>query len=329
MYTYRFSRFGLSTGLASAFIDSVTVVPNFSKTDFSKKTGYQKDRIVLTVPRINISQIDLRTLVSDRRLNASRVSLEGVTFEDYLDKRVPFPAWQRPLMPAQMVSGIKFPVSIDTISLSNGFVSYEEQSGDEPGRIFFDRMNATLTGFETPPGNSGDIKLHGSFRLMGIAPTEAWFTFLTGHPRDSFTVHATIGKLDLTAINPMLSKLVPASIKSGTAGMTEIIQLNGNKSNAFGLLNFRYSDLAIRLHQTRPGTWNYLEPWLLTGVANLYLAGGNPNQDGKMKSGIIYFERDTSKGFFNFVWKSTLSGIKSSVGINSKTQKKIKNRLKP
>jgi hypothetical protein len=234
-----------------------------------------------------------------------------------------------------MIAGIKFPVCLDTIELSDGFASYEEQTGDEPGRIFFDRMNATLTGFSTlsgswtltgsrtPSGSMRDLDLHGTLRIMGEAPAEAWFHFQTCHPRDTFTMRAAIGEFDLTAINPMLSKLIPASIKYGTATATEIVQIHGNNSKAYGRLNFKYNNLAIRLHPTQPGIGNRLEQTLLTGVANLYLPDSNPNEDGKMKYGVIYFERDSSKGFFNFVWKSVLSGIKSSVGVNSKMQKKI------
>ena len=88
-------------------------------------------------------------------------------------------------------------------------------------------------------------------------------------------------------------------------------------------MNFKYNNLAIRLHQTKPGTWNMIEQSLLSELVNLLLADNNPNDDGKMKQGVIYFERDTTKGFFNFVWKSVLSGIKSSVGFNSKTQKEM------
>jgi hypothetical protein len=331
MYTFSIGRFGLSTRSSGAYLDSVTVTPNFDRMEFSRRLGYQTDRIVLAIPRIELSQLDFRKLFSDRQLYAARVSLEGVKFEDYLDKRLPFPTWNRPPMPAQVVSRIKFPVNVDTIALSNGFITYEEQSGDEPGRIFFDRVNATLTGFNTLTGSptpTGSIDLHGTMRLMGISPAEAWIHFQTGHPRDTFSLQATIGKIDLTAINPMLSKLVPASIKQGTATSTEIVRINGNNIKASGTMNFRYSDLAITLHPTKPGTWNRIEQSLLTELVNLLLADSNPNDDGKMNPGIIYFERDSTKGFFNFAWKSILSGIKSSVGIDSKGQKEIKKNIK-
>jgi hypothetical protein len=57
---------------------------------------------------------------------------------------------------------------------------------------------------------------------------------------------------------------------------------------------------------------------------DIILPSGNPGNDGKLRKGIIYFKRDKNKGFFNYVWKSTWSGLKSSVGINTKQQREIK-----
>jgi len=332
MYTLSIGRFGFSTGSSSAFVDSVTLTPNFSRTAFSRKLGYQTDRMVLQVPKIHISQVDFRRLISDRELHADKVALEGLNFESYRDKRVPFPTWQRPLMPAQMVARIKFPMCIDTIALLNGMAAYEEQNGDEPGKVFFDRLRATVTGFTTTkscmePANQS-LNVDASGLLMGLAPTRAWMQFQKGHPADSFTVLATISNLDLTAINPMLSRLVPVSITQGTATSTEILHFNANNTRAIGSMNFRYHDLAIRLDPTQTGTWHQVEQSLLTEAVNLLLANSNPNENGRLTVGIIYFERDETKGFFNFLWKSVLSGIKSTVGINTKMQKEIKKKKK-
>lgn len=324
LYNFSIKRFGFSTGSSSVFIDSMAVMPNFSRADFSRRTVYSTDRIELQIPRIGLSQVDFRQLARDRQLHVSRLTLFDMTLHDYLDKRLPADTNRRPLMPGQMIAGIRFPVCIDTIALANGFASYEEQTGDEPGKIFFDRMNATLTGFCTPlypVAPRPDLDLRGVARLMGQAPMEAWFHFLAGHPRDTFTMQAAIGELNLTAINPMLSKLLPVSILSGTASSTEILHMNANNTSAHGKLDFLHYGVAIDLHATQPGTWNQIESWLVSELANLFLAGGNPNRDGKMRSGIIYFERDQSKGFFNYVWKSALSGIKSSVGVNTKIQR--------
>jgi len=328
MYTFRIGRFGLSTGSSGAYADSVTVTPNYSRANFSRKLGYQTDRFVVKIPRMTCTGLDFRKLVTDRMLHVQRLDMDRLNFESFRDKRAPFPTWQRPPMPGHMAAEIKFPAIIDTIVLSDGFASYEEQVGDEPGKIFFDRMNVSLTGLTTLSESSSrsrhtDLTLHGTARLIGLTPVESWFHFRTGHPTDTFTVRATIGELDLTAINPMLSKLVPLAIKRGTATSTEIIQLNGNSTRAIGRLDFRFNNLGIDLLPVKPETLTPAEQVLLEKVFNLLLADSNPNADGKLKPGVIYFERDPSKGFFNFLWKSVFSGLKSTLGFNSKAQKEI------
>jgi hypothetical protein len=43
---------------------------------------------------------------------------------------------------------------------------------------------------------------------------------------------------------------------------------------------------------------------------------------------MIYFERDTHKSIFNFLWKSIFSGIKSTIGVNKDEQKEMKKEQK-
>jgi len=50
----------------------------------------------------------------------------------------------------------------------------------------------------------------------------------------------------------------------------------------------------------------------------------NPSSNGKFRPGVIYFKRDKEKSIFNFLWKSTFSGLKSTMGINTDKQKEIK-----
>jgi len=326
LYTFSFSRFGFSTAGSTAFLDSVKLIPRYDRNEFSVKAGHQTDRMVISLPGIKLAGIDFPVLLGEKQLSVRKISLEKLNFESYRDKRVTFPEWQHPLLPGRIPEKIRFPVCIDTIALSDGFASYEEQTGDEPGRIFFDQLSATLTGFCTvayPLKNRHDMVVHGSTRLMGTAPLDSWIRFYNGNPRDSFSLRATIGELNLTGINPMLSRLMPVSVQEGKATSTEIFQLNANDSLAVGEMDFKYHSLAIRLKPTQTDTWSVVEAWLLTEVANLLLPG-NPNSDGKMRHGVIYYQRDTSKGFFNYLWKSALSGVKSSVGVNSKNQKIIK-----
>jgi hypothetical protein len=76
-------------------------------------------------------------------------------------------------------------------------------------------------------------------------------------------------------------------------------------------------------------TWNSIKKGVVNWVANdLVVNDNNPAKSGKMKTGVIFFRRDKEKGIINFLWKSTLSGLKSTMGFNSKEQKEMKKTAK-
>ena len=42
-----------------------------------------------------------------------------------------------------------------------------------------------------------------------------------------------------------------------------------------------------------------------------------------MKTGTIYFVRNKNGSIFNYLWKSLFTGLKSTMGFNSKAQKEM------
>lgn len=323
MNTFSFKGFGFSTRQGNAWIDTISLIPRYSKAEYSKKAGYQKDRIEVYIPGIKLEKIDYRKLIRDTVLHVGLLQTRGFSIEDYRDKREPFPVWQRPPMPVDALRKIKFPFIIDTVQASGGYAAYEEQTGAEPGRVFFDSLCFTLTNCTNLPSGLAAMDVHSNSRLMGQAPLDARYHFFLEHPRDSFTFQANMGRLDLRNINPMLSKLMPVSIRNGTAEQTEIRFFRANDSTSRGTLNIWFSNIDIRICPTSKDFLHKAQKTIETLVANWIVSDNNPNEEGKFRQGVICFDRDRSKGFFNFIWKSTLSGIKSSAGFNTKLQREI------
>jgi len=332
MYTFSFDGIGFSTHEQQAYVDSFKMTPNFSKFDFCRKVGHQIDRFDLKVPRITFDLLDFRKLVENREVDLGRIAIERMTLESYRDKRIPFPQDNHPLLPAAMVKTIKTPVNVDSVVLIDGKIIYQEQTGEKPGMIFFDRTNVTLINLSTDTLKwDRPMIINGTSYLMGKAFMGATFQIPMNYGIDTFSITASIGEVDLKDINPMLSNLLPVKIRKGMINKTEIKQINANDDFSKGYMVMHFQDLNIELQNTKPGTLNEWETALKTLVVNWILPDSNPKDDGKIRQGFIYYERNKSKGFFNFVWKSTLSGIKSSVGLNSKEQKELKkiNRKNP
>lgn len=330
IYTLSVHQIGFSTGGKSAYIDSLQLKPNYSRSELPGILGHQTDIVEVTIPQMVFSEIDFRQLLDSGHLIAKRVNIRNLQFADYRDKRVTLPHGPTPFMPQQMLKKITLPMRIDSIFLSDAYVSYEEQINSEPGRIFFSNTNMLLTGFSTmekmkpTSSNIPPLIVHGNALLMGAAPVEAWAWFPLNHPRDSFNLKANVGLLNLPDLNPIVSHLLPVSINSGVTEKTHIQYMHANKENSRGFMDVTFSGFSVRLENTGSGAADPLKTLLMNEIVNIIIPDQNPRYDGKYRTGVIYYQRDTLKSFFNFVWKSTLSGLKSSVGFNDKMQRKIR-----
>jgi hypothetical protein len=331
LYDFSLAGFALSTRGNWIRLDSVAMMPRYSKPEFGIKLGHQADRMEILIPGILISGVDFRKLITQKRLHANKAELKNLSLQDYRDKRLPLSETIQPVMPVHAIRKITFPAVIDTISLVNGFAAYEEQTGDQPGRIFFDQMNFNITGFSTDTAGwnrESYLVVNGTTRMVGKAPVEALIKFPLASPTDSFSLSAKVGNFDLRDLNPMVSKLIPVTITRGRVNSAEIRHIHANNIKARGLMEVSYQNLGVRISTKGSDTWGILEQELINLIAELAIPDDNPDEDGKMRTGIIYFERDQHKGFFNFVWKSTLSGLKSSAGFNTKIQREIRRQEK-
>jgi hypothetical protein len=159
---------------------------------------------------------------------------------------------------------------------------------------------------------------------MGTGKLDATIRFKFGDPKNSFSFSATVGNFDLTGINPMVTNLLPAKVESGKIKKLEVPIVYANDDVAKGKLLFYYNDLSISVTSKKESTWNKIKTGVVTWVADdLVVNNENPTKSGKMHTGTVYFTRDKSKGIFNYLWKSCLSGLKSTMGFNSKAQKAI------
>lgn len=318
---------GLSTGLQSLYIKNFHLEPLFNNHDYTRKLGFQTDRMDVAVSMLRIERFNMRELILEGKIIAGLVEIDSLLLDDYRDKRVaPKPGFKPP-MPQDGLRNLKAYLKIDTVILKSGKATYKEQVAEEPGTIFFDKMSATFTGLTNDALllNAGLVsELKGTAYLMGKGKLDATVRFKFGDPKNSFTFSGLVGDIDLREINPMLTKLLPAEVKSGEIKKLVITQVSANDDDATGKLLFYYKNLSISVIDKKKTTWGAIKKGVINFVANdLVVNNDNPTASGKMHTGTIYFKRDKSKGIINFLWKSTLSGLKSTMGFNSKAQKEI------
>jgi len=326
LYTFGFKRFRLSTGRKSLALDSLFYFPNYTDAEFYKKTGFQDDRYKISVPSLEFQNLDFGMLITDKAIRSGSLVVSGPRIETLRDKRV---AGLRPgkrYLPQSQIKKIPIHVTIDSIFQKNGFAEYEEQTGDTPGRIFFDRMNSVVVNFSNEPGawkQNPLITMEGTCRFMGKGKLGGQYFFDMLNPRDSLWWTGTVDSVDLRDINPMLSSLLPAKVIHGFVDNARFF-VSANDNTATGSALVKYRDFYFEFDPLQKGFMKKWKNELITDVANTLVPDDNPEYKHKLRAGIVFFERDTTRGFFNYVWKSTLSGLKSTAGFNSRDQLQIK-----
>jgi len=323
-----FGEIGLSTSKNSVYIKDFHVIPQFNRQDYMKKFGWQTDRLDILVPMLKLSRLDLRQLIFEGKFQAGLLEVDSLAVDDYRDKRIPRKPGFKPPMPQDGLRKLKAYLKIDTVILKNGKATYSEQTGTEPGTIFFDKMNATLTGLTNDSVllQSGLVSvLKGTAYLMGKGKMNVEIKFRFGDKHNGFTFSGYVGPMDLREVNPMLTKLLPAEIISGNITQISIPLVVANDDESKGKMTFCYTGLKLKLNNKQETTWGSIKTGVIGWVANDFVVNDdNPTKSGKTKSGLIAFKRDKEKGIINFVWKSVLSGLKSQMGFNSKAQKEMK-----
>lgn len=328
LYEIALQSVGLSTREQTVFVTGFSLKPQYNRQEFSVKAGFQTDRMDISVDTVLLKKVDLRSLLLDRAFLAERLDIMGLVVEDYRDKRVESRKGFFPAMPQKLIRSLKNHLKIDSVVLFGGKVTYLEQVHDEPGTIYFDKMEALFLGLTNDSIllNAGFVStLNLTTYLMGTGKLDANFSFFLSDTNDRFSYSAELGPFDLTQINPMVSKLLPAKILSGKVDRLLVTRVQANNRVARGNLLFYYHDLHVQIDKKEEAGWAKFKTSVVNFAADkLVLSNSNPNRSGKMKTGVILFERDLHKGIINFIWKSTFSGLKSTMGFDSKDQKTIK-----
>ena len=262
---------------------------------------------------------------------ASRVTVDGIELDDYRDKRNPPRKNWRPLMPHEALTNLKMQLRIDSVFVTNGKITYSEQTGDKPGTIFFDNVSVAagpLSNDSVMIAAGYTMRVRGNAKLMGNGPISLNADFPMPAKNGVWSFSALLTGFEMNKLNPFVSGLLPAKIVSGYIDKMVIMPVMANSHHSRGKLILYYHDLKMDLPPQTDKKWEIMKKSVLAWAANTYVAESNPGQNGKLREGVIYVERDPTKSIFNYLWKSIFSGIKSTVNVNTKEQKEIKKQAK-
>ncbi|MBC8486638.1 MAG: hypothetical protein H8D45_11425 [Bacteroidetes bacterium] len=332
MYLMKTNNLTYDYNLDKIVLDSVEIVPRYANKQFFDKAKYQTDRIEFRGKNITIDGINIRSLLEDSLYHLDKITLNQFRLYDYRDKKYPLKPGIYKKMPQQILNDLPAILMIDTIQVNDSYILYGEyvDKSSKPGEIYFDDFNASIYNlsnvFKVKDTNYV-MKAVVNSKIMNDADMTVELYFPLSKSADYFRFNGKVENLDLTKFNSMTENLFGISIVKGN-GRLDIPSITGNNKHSEGELTLRYKRFKLALYSRKKvrlhkGIGSEFIDLMLNDIL---IKSNNPEFLGKIRKGEVYFNRDTKKSILNYIWKSVMSGTLSTMGFNTKEQRKEKKK---
>lgn len=333
LYDYGASIIRFSSNNAILKIDSGFVHPNYSDSVFAARVGVQTDRLAFVFDSLKLTNFRLIEFITKDNLHIDKAELDGLIGDDFRNKLYPFPKNHFPNLPVSGLRSLDFKIRLDTFLVRNSYFKYREYRPPalQPGEIWFARINLqgqNITNDTTRIAQDSLMRFHASALLMGEADLSLNLEFDLERANDNFFANGVLNRFNLTDLNPILEHV--AFIKV-TKGYNEMLKFNFKADNdvAKGEMDFRYKKMHIRLIDKKTLTDRGFGESIASFIANTFVVRrNNPKLLLFFRDGDIYFSRDKKKSFFNYLAKSALSGVQSTIRGGNEEKKEIRRKRK-
>lgn len=303
---------------STLLLDSVQLIPNYSKKVYALKAGRQTDRVAISVWQASFYQMDVRSFFESTQLKAERLKISDFSLGAYRDKndrRIN----KKAKSVQELLKNIPILTSIEEIKLEKGLVMYEEvaKGGKEPGIVSFTELNGTMTGFTNKPDlfSKNKFNVDLNCRFMGVGKLEAHYSFPLNTNKMVFDFSAKLTEMPLQEMNKILLPHTHVAIKDGMVDST-IIAFHASDVSSTGTIRIVHHELKIELLD-KSNRVRLLQR-VISSVVQSFLRKKSTKNAG---IGKIHYERNPNRFIFHYTWKSVLSGLKSSFGLPDKKKK--------
>ncbi len=309
-------------------LDSFSYRPTLDHDELVASHHYQIDDFRAKTGRIVIEQVDPVAYVKDSILNIHTIKIQDAFLTDFRDLRPPFRSGVIKPMPVQMIRKIPFNISVDSILINNATTHYSELNAksNEIGTVpvtrmtvkFFPVRNYNLT-------ETDSLRIQANGYLMDsiwirLRIRESYLDSLAG-----FLMTVRMKPADLTVLNPVLMPLSSVKLLSGYLD-TLSLRAAGKDYLAYGEMKMFYRSLKVKFLKNGNETKKSFLTSLITFVANSFVIR-NKNTS---RTGRVFFIRLRDRSAMNYLVKTTMSGVASSIGArgNHKILRKYKKEIR-
>jgi len=326
LYRASINQIYFSTAKREMFLDGVSFLPRYSKTDFYLKTHEPADIYNLKFNRIDINDIDLQRFLRNQKLYAGTLGIANASVQIYNNNAYKgAKSIKIGKDPQQALQKVALDMRLKRINIKNVLISYAEtdETSGYTGLITFNNTN----GYILNVTNDAAIKrvnpymiAHIKTRFMNAADFQVNFKFNLLAKDGAFNYSGTLGQFDGRILDKLVKPLALVHVQS--ADIRQLgFNVDASNYSGKGSLQFYYNNLNIQLLKKVQGKAELQTQGLISKLANtLIIDNDNPDKKGNFRPGPIDLQRDPTTSFFSFLYKALLDGLKPSVGYDKKTE---------
>lgn len=243
----------------------------------------------------------------------------------FRDKRKKFRHTKKPAF-QQFIYDYPGNLHIDSISILSGKIAYAEHKPEASGqgKIYFSDLSAKvyqITNDTLYKKEKGYLQLNAHTLLMGKSKLSVLLKARLFDNNNTFSFNGSLSGMEAEALNPILGYSAGLYV---TSGKIDALNFNftANNTRATGEMALLYHGLDIAVKNKQTNDTTALKERIISIIANNMILNSNPLPGKEVRQGVIDYERDPERFVIGYVFRSILSGMKSSLLKNKEKEGK-------
>ncbi|PKG43514.1 hypothetical protein [Psychroflexus sp. MES1-P1E] len=278
------------------------IKPKYTQQSYIRHIKIEKDLMDLDAKLISLEGLELVQNEDKLQLSLDKILLDSTNFNIYRDKTISDDTSYKPLY-SESLRDLGFDLLVDSILVSKLAINYQElfHTDRPPGDINFESIDVQITNLHNGINKEkSEIAVIASGKLS--KQSQILFTMSLNPSQERFKVSTLIKDVEDSSVNTFLAPAMRMKLE-GKINRIETAFI-GTNSEAKGEFKIAYKNLKLKILNKRGG-----ENHFASLLSNVFVN----NKDVDKTIHIDKVKRDTTKSFWNYLWKIHLKGLEQSL----------------
>ena len=309
-------------------IDSFKLIPKYTHKELEKLNKFNIGEYQFDAEKLLIEGLDFEKFKYNGEIHIKSAKLMNSHLVLYNNKNKPFPPKKEKILWATALRNIPLAFTIDTLIMDSANINIHEKSKQTKrvSNLFFEDMNVAITGISTDTNITKEnnfMLVKASTKILGKGKAKFNMKIDLTSKNDDYWVNGTVKRLKATTFNQVLNPLFNVNI---IAGEIQYVSFHYYANNDYskGKMDMEYTHLKMELYSQKD---TKKKNRFSSMLVNTVIKQNNVKRKKSYKQGVIYTERNKNKSSFNYLWKSIMSGIVTTL-VPDRVLKKMNKKKK-